>query len=225
MKDNHTKLIMFDMDGLLIDSEKHMWLKNGMKAAEYYGYKPDPEYYKSLMGMAKNIYYEKLVAYYGDSFPVPKISKKVDELNDATIKNNEIPLMKGVEELLHFLKENDIKMTVVTSSPIPMAKKILNNLEVLDYFDSIHSGTEVKRGKPYPDIYLKVLNDYGYKKEETIIFEDSHNGARAAIAADIKLILVPNVAYVSSEDKKEAYKVIKTIDQGIDIIKELNKIQ
>ena len=216
---------MFDMDGLLIDSEKHMWLVNGMKAAECYGFKPDSEYYKSLMGMAKNIYYEKLVAYFGDSLPVPEISKKVDELNNQTISNNEIPLMEGVEELLIFLKENNIKMSVVTSSPISMAKTILSNLNILQYFDSIHTGTEVERGKPYPDIYLKVLNDYQLDKDEALIFEDSHNGARAAIASQIKLILVPNIAYVSDKDKEEAYQVIKPINQAIDIIKKLNKIQ
>ena len=219
------KLIMFDMDGLLIDSERCMWLINGMEAAKYYGYKPDEEYYRSLMGMAENIYYEKLVAYFGNDFPVAKISAKVDELNKKTINNNGIPLMEGVKELLEFLSTTDIKLSVVTSSPIWLAKKILTSLGIIKYFDSIHTGNEVEKGKPYPDIYLKVLNDYGYSKEEALIFEDSHNGARASIAANIKLILVPAVAYLSLEDKKEAYKVLSPINKSIDVIKKLNNIQ
>ena len=122
-----------------------------------------------------------------------------------------------------FLKENNITSRVATSTAKETAIRMLKNTKLYDYFEKIIYGDEIKNSKPAPDIYLKALE--GFDKDEALIFEDSHNGSRAAINAGIKLIIVPNIAKLTKEDKEEAFKVINSLDETINTIKDINKIK
>ena len=93
---------------------------------------------------------------------------------------------------------------------------IFLSIGILDYFTEVYSGTQVKSPKPAPDIFLLCLGDYA--KEESFIFEDSHNGARAGIASGIDTIIVEDVALITAEDRKEAFAVIKQLDEAIKFI-------
>lgn len=217
------KLCIFDMDGLLIDSAKGMWLVNEKRSIEELGYKFDYDLITFLMGSSMAEYKKTIVEFYGKDFPVDTYYDMVYRYNAIMINNNELKLMGGVISLLDFLKTNNIKMRVATSTPLNIATEMLTNLNIIDYFERIVSGQDVKRGKPYPDVYNEAVKDYN--KDEALIFEDGHNGARAAIASGIKLVLVPDIAKVTKQDKDEAFKVIEHLDLAINIIKELNNIK
>lgn len=217
------KLVIFDMDGLLIDSEAGMWVVNEEKVLNEFGYEFSLEFAKSLMGASLEVSCNRLKEHYGSDFDTDKFYKRVYELNNKMIENNEIKLMKGSIELLEFLKNANISMCIATSTRKEIAIPILKNLDILKYFDYVVTGDEVNNGKPAPDIYLKALHNIN--KEEALIFEDAHNGARAAINAGINVILVPGIALLTDEDKKQAYKIIDSLDLAIDIIKIINNIK
>lgn len=214
-------LVLFDMDGLLINTEREMWLVNEAKTIESMGFQYDENYFISYIGSSVTNYRNAVMNKYGKDFDFVTFYKKLNEFNDLMIKNHEIHLMKGARELLDYLKENNIDMKVATSTPHNQATKILDSLNLLNYFKEVVSGEDVKNGKPAPDIYLKAVNDYS--KDETLIFEDSHNGARAAIASGIRLMLVPDLAHVTLEDKSQAYHVLNDLSEGIKYISEINK--
>lgn len=212
----NTKLVIFDMDGLLIDSERGMWLVSEEYAYNKLGFKFDYDFALTLMGASLDITKKRIQEKYGKGLDVEEFYRIIHKNNLKIIQNNEIRLMKGARELLTHLKSKNIKMRIATSTYKELAEVILKNLGIYDFFEEIVTGDRVKHGKPSPDIYLLALgND---KKEETIIFEDAHNGASAAIAAGIDLILVPDLAPLTDEDKREAYKVIKDLSEAIDII-------
>ena len=121
-----------------------------------------------------------------------------------------------VNTVEEYLKDKEISCVVGTSTEKDMAKNMLKNLGILDYFTEVYSGTQVKSPKPAPDIFLLCLGDYA--KEESFIFEDSHNGARAGIASGIDTIIVEDVALITAEDRKEAFAVIKQLDEAIKFI-------
>lgn len=210
------KLCIFDMDGLLVDTERGMWIKNEMKAIETMGFDPNYALVKSVMGTPYSEYKYTIANYYGDSFDPDKFESLLLDFNDKDLKSNNIKLMPGCKKLLEYLINKNIKMVVATSSLKDSATSLLSNLGIIDYFDDVISSKDIGKSKPHPDIFLSCLKDY--KKEEAVVFEDSHNGASAAFNAGIKLILVPTVIDVSDEENKKAYKIIKCLDEAIDFI-------
>ena len=219
---NRISLIIFDMDGLLIDSERGMWIVNEKRAVEELGYEFSYEFARSLMGASLDISKKRFQKQYGDDFPVEKLYEMIHRYNKQMINNKEIKLMKGVLPLLEFLDKNNIKMCIATSTHRDEAQLILEGLNIYHYFENIVTGDEIENGKPAPDIYLKALANN--PKNETLIFEDAHNGIRAGINAGINVILVPDLALLTEEDLKDAFKVLNQIDEAIPIIKEINNI-
>lgn len=220
---NKVELVVFDMDGLLIDSERGMWLVNEKRSIEELGFVFSYELITSLAGASVQEYKKRITKYYGKEFDVEKYYQMVYDYNQVMIDNNEITLMKGSIELLEFLKANNIKARIATSTPKHIALQILNNLKLTNYFEKIITGDQVENGKPAPDIYNLAIGDTN--KDNTLIFEDGHNGSRAAIASGANLIIVPDIAMLTDEDKKEAFKVIESLDKAINIIKEINNIE
>lgn len=220
---NKIELIVFDMDGLLIDSERGMWLVNEKRSIEELNYTFDYDLITSLMGSSMSEYKRKIVNHYGKDFPIDTYYNMVFKYNEVMINNNNLSLMKGAKELLTFLKENNINMKIATSTPKEIAIRMLNGLNIYDFFDEVISGEDIENGKPAPDIYNTAIGNIN--KDNVLIFEDGHNGARAAIASNTRLILVPDIAYLTEEDKSEAFKVINSLDEAINIIKDINKIK
>lgn len=219
---NKISLVIFDMDGLLIDSERGMWIVNEKRAVEELGYEFSYDFARSLMGASLDISKLRFKIQYGDDFPVEKLYEIIHSYNREMIQNNKIKLMKGVLPLLDFLHSNNIKMRIATSTHRSEAEAILKGLNIYHYFERVVTGDEIKKGKPAPDIYLKALGSD--KKEETLIFEDAHNGIRSGINAGINVILVPDLALLTEEDLNDAFKVLNQIDEAIPLIKEINNI-
>lgn len=218
------KLCIFDMDGLLVDTESAMWMKNGQTVLKKMGFEFNDQFYRSLMGSNIDYAANLLDDYYGPTFSSKEYFRQVLELNREQIKRHDLPIMKGAIELLTYLKENNIQTAIGTSTHRDLAYDMIDAIGIKDYIDKIVCGDEVQRSKPNPDIYLKVIEQFpDIKKDEAFVFEDAHSGIRAAIKAGIPVIGVPNVAFITDEDKKEAYRIINSLDEAIDIIKEINK--
>lgn len=221
---SEVKIVIFDMDGLLLDTERCLWMVNEMKVVKSLGYEPSEEFCKKLMGSSWDTYEVRIKALYGQEFPFQKYYDLLMEENKKMIENGSIPLMKGAKELLDFLKQNNIKMAIGTSTHKEQAISCLKNSGIYDYFDEIVCGDDVTKGKPDPETYLKPCLDFNIDPSNALVFEDGHNGSLAAFAAGIRLMLVPDLAILTQDDLDNAYAVLDDLSQAIDIIKKDNNI-
>ena len=210
------------MDGLLIDSERFMWKISMKKACANQNIPMNDELHSRLMGMSENRVKEILKKEFGPEFDYKKYRADMNESNSEIAEKGTIPLMKGTRELMDYCHENDIKMAIATTTRHEQALKILNRIGIDQEFDFLVGGDEVEKGKPAPDIFLKALDHFGYEKNEALVFEDGHSGARAAISSGMRLVLVPDLAALSDEDLTQAYRVLNRIDEIIEDIKNEN---
>lgn len=210
------------MDGLLIDSERFMWSPSMSAACEKQGFKLTDEFHNTYRGkslrLAKNI----LIDHFGPKFDYDMFIKDTFEYNDICIEKG-IPLMPGALELLRYLKDHDILTCIGTSTYRKETNRILEVDGIKDMFDEIVCGDEIKVGKPDPEAYLACLAKFkNIDKSEVLVFEDALAGGQSAISAGIRLVLVPDLAFLNDDIKNKAYKVIDNLSEIIPIIEEEN---
>jgi HAD superfamily hydrolase (TIGR01509 family) len=217
------KLVIFDMDGLMIDTER-MYLETARITAQRLGINFTDEVVYKTIGLsnanAENVYHEIL----GNDFNYNNFMHELGISENAYLVDHPITKKKGLDELLNYLKGTDIKMAVATSTSKIWAKERLDVVNIYNYFDFIIYGDQLKDSKPNPEIYLKVLEHYNYSSEDAIIFEDSLNGLKAALNANIRCIIIPDLCYIPDEMLEKAYKVYPDLSYGIQLIKENNKL-
>lgn len=217
------ELCIFDMDGLLLDTERCLWTVNEAKVLKEMGQEVDEKMLTDVMGGSQEIFKNTILKRYGQDFDYDGFRNKVDVYNREMIQNEKIPVMKGTLELLNYLKSANIEMAVCTSTKSSQAISCLKNAEILDYFDYVVCGDNVKNAKPDPEIYLKPFEHFNINKENAVVFEDAHNGALAAYRAGLQVMLVPDLALLTDEDKEKAFAVLNDLSEAIDIIKNNNK--
>ena len=209
------KACIFDMDGLLLDTERQMYLEGGLKISAELGRPITERSLRAMMGLNWPSYYARIQEEYGEDYPIDAYREKFLELVDHMVNEFTFDLRPGVKEVLDFCKDHHLSMAVATSTPGHRAENCLKNAGILDYFDLIISGDMVQKGKPDPEIYLTAAEKLNIPKEEIIVFEDAHNGAVAALDGGFRLILVEDLARITSEDKERALMVLDRIDQAI----------
>ena len=217
------KLCVFDMDGLLLDSERMMYYKTGLEVSASLGKPISGHFLTEMMGASWASIRENIIKEYGEDFPVDEYFDRYFKRVNYIIDNETIPLRPGVKQILDYCKENKIMMAVATSSNAHTAKMCLSHSKIYDYFDYIVTVEDVKNTKPDPEIFLKAIERSGYSKKEALIFEDGHNGARAAINGGCRLVLVEDLAYLDEKDKKEAELHTDRIDKCIEYIRKENE--
>lgn len=217
------RLIIFDMDGLLLDSERQMYSRLGMEISEKLGDPIDLAFLASMMGNDWGIYERKISEYKGKDFPIKEYMRLIHEGIAYTIENEPIPMMPGAMEVLDYCKSHGYQMAIATSTHKKEAYLCLKNAGILDYFDYIVTGDEVEKGKPNPEIYLNVIDHFGCDKKEALILEDGHNGSQAAFKAGVPLCIVEDLAYLSDEDRRKADLHTRDIRDVITYLKENNE--
>ena len=216
------KLCIFDMDGLLIDSERYVWTVSMAQAAKEQGHVMTDEFHHTFMGMNLDSVGEKLKEEFGQDFDTDLFFRRCIEINSTLVKNG-VPLMKGAKELIDFLHQRGIKSCIGTTTARFGTTELLKANNMLDDFDDIVCGDEIEHGKPAPDIYLECFHKFNFDKSEALIFEDGQAGAEAALAAGIRLVLVPDLASLDDNVRSKAFKIIDDLSQIIDVIKEENE--
>ncbi len=212
------------MDGLLIDSERHMWTPCMQRACNNQGKYMTDEFHNSIMGLDIFKAKERLHQEFGEDFDTERFYNEVKQYNAERNETIVIPLMKGAKELLDYCKDNGIKMAIGTSTEHNAALKVLERTGILEYFDRVVGGDEVSAGKPAPDIYLKAHDAFpDIPKEETIVFEDGNVGSIAALDGGFRLVIVPDLAILSDYVLENAFAVIEDLGKMIDIIKKENE--
>lgn len=206
------KAAIFDMDGLLIDSERII-MQACMVAAEQIGITYTQAEYVELIGRAGPDSTRIMVGQLGGVVNFNQVMQGLDIL--LAEHNHAFPLKAGAMDLLKHYQSNHIICSVASSSPIHHIMHRLNHVGVFDYFTHITSGQEVTHGKPSPDIYLLAVKKLGLKVEECIAFEDSENGALAAIAAGLKVVVVPDLKQPSDYVRANCHQVITSLEDWL----------
>ena len=130
-----------------------------------------------------------------------------------------IPLKTGTKELLKYLKENNYKIILATSSKPLRAKTILKQNHVEDYFDDYVFGSELKHSKPFPDVFNIASQKANSKKEECLVLEDSEAGIEASYRANIKVICIPDIKQPAKEYQKKTYQMMDSLLDVIELLK------
>ena len=200
------------MDGLLIDSERII-MQACITAAQQVGITYTQAQYVELIGRAgpdsTRIMIEQLNG-------VENFNRVMQGLDAELAKrNNTFPLKTGALELLKQYQAAGVVCSVASSSVTQHITHRLSQVGVLQYFSHITSGQEVENGKPNPDIYLLAVKKLGLNVEECIAFEDSETGARAAIAAGLKVVVVPDLLQPSEFVREHCYQVVSSLQDWI----------
>ncbi len=211
------KAVLFDLDGVLIDSEPVAYRVCEMLANEY-GYTiPLTEYTTKYLGRTV----VKSMEYMVNRFNLPV---SVDELHKRYLKEEEkntnagIPLKPYAKEILVHLKEKGIKTIVASSSSRTRAETLLEKNDILKYFDDMIFGYEVPRGKPYPDIFLAACEKLGVAPCEAIVIEDSEAGIDAAFSANIPVVCVVDMKRPNNEHVEKCLAVVDSLKEAEEVI-------
>jgi len=211
------KAIIFDMDGLMFDSER-LTMEAIKKVGQTYQYAIKDEHIHEIIGTNQKFAKTRLHERFGEDFPFEDImkQKKIDLLEYYQTEG--VPKKEGLVELLEFLKEKKLALAVATSSYRESAAFILKKAEVFPYFDAIVCGDEVINSKPEPEIFLKAASTLGVSPEECIVLEDSENGLIAAQKAGIRSIFVKDLVTPKDEVLAKVYKQVNTLRDVIEIV-------
>jgi len=208
------KAAIFDMDGLLIDSERAIseaWIA-GAKAL---GFKLEMSDFLSVVGRAAQQSVPMLIEMLGSEEAMRATAAKARELLAQADGGPVFPLKPGALMLLEALAAAGIPCGVASSSNVEEIRHRLGHVDVLQHFRSIAGGDEVAHGKPDPAIYLLAARRLGVAPEDCIALEDSENGARAAQAAGIRVVIVPDLKHPPEDVAARAHGVIGSLADAI----------
>lgn len=190
---------IFDMDGLLVDTEP-LWKKAEIKIFNELGVPMTEEKCHSVMGLR----IDEVVNYWYAVHPwegkhPEEVTLDIKDEVEREIRKG-IGLLPGAEELLEMFRHKGMKLALASSSASQIIRAVLDVTEIGHYFSEICSAENEVYGKPHPAIFLTTLNKMQMKAEEVVVFEDSFNGAIASKAARLKTIVVPSD--IDAEDKR-----------------------
>lgn len=213
--------VIFDMDGVLIDSER-LSFKCFQEVLKDYDYEMDEKIYLKFIGRNIDGIREVLKNEYGDDFPFEEIYKKKSKLAvELTIKNG-VKVKPDVHELLDYLNNKKYKIAVATSTRRKRALELLEEVGVKDKVNCVVCGDQVEHSKPNPEIFLKAADGLEVKPEKCIVIEDSDAGITAAHAANMIGIHVPDMKELEERTKKLAFKICRSLIDVKEFLKEFN---
>lgn len=207
---------IFDMDGTLLDTQRPVIFAWDY-AGEQQGYENVGKDIPAVCGMGEQGWSRYLM----DRYPELDFEKFKEDVRSFYDENREIKPMKGMFELLDFLKENGVQMAVASGSTTKSIIHHMNAVNAADYFKAMVGSELVPKGKPDPDIFLLAAERLGANPLDCVVFEDSKNGVLAGHAAGMKVVGIPDVAVFSEEIKQKLFCEVSSLDEAIDVLKEL----
>jgi HAD superfamily hydrolase (TIGR01509 family) len=182
-----TEAVIFDMDGVIINSEEEHYAAN-LKLFSELGISLEAIDYNKFVGLSSRLMWKELKNKY-------KLQKSIESLmllgENAIMAQFEplhLVIMPGLSDLLDYINERSMKIAIASSSPLALIELVVKKLDIAEYFDLFMSGDDVPRGKPYPDIYSRTAALLKTSPENCLVIEDSYNGAQAAKKANMKCI-------------------------------------
>ena len=206
---------IFDMDGLMFDTEQ-IWQKNWKLIADEMGVTLAEDFKYNICGTSGALMNSVIEKYYGveDGSAIAADCKKRvhDDLMEFT------PEKPGVHEILEFFRDAGVRIAVASSSSVEQIRRNLQNTNTEEFIEVIVSGSELKRGKPEPDIFLAAAERLGIDPQECYVFEDAFNGVKAGHAAGCCTIMIPDQMQPTEEIRALADAVCGSLVEARDLL-------
>lgn len=213
------ELIIFDMDGLIFDTER-LYMEASTEVMAERGYTMTREIYTQLIGTAGETFLQLMHGFFGEDIDTESIGKearaRMDARVDATCLG--MPLKPGILDLLVHLVEQDIPCVIASSTPSASVKKYIAESGIEWYFQDVIGGELVKDSKPNPEIFLLACERNHVEPANALVIEDSENGIRAAHNAGIPVICIPDMVEPSKEVADMTAAVVKDGFQVIEML-------
>ena len=217
------KAVLFDMDGLMVDTES-LSTEAFINSAKAQGYNMTKEETLKVLGFTKASIYQFWIDYFqGTKVDGKKLVDDHYEYIENVLYTVGPEKMPYVEELLKYLKENNYKIAVASSSDTADIKNNLEKTKLEKYIDEIASGAEVENGKPAPDVFLLAAKRLGVDTKDCLILEDSKAGVKAGKASGAKVFMVPDMFTVDKECEDTADGILKNLGEVIEILEGKNE--
>jgi len=203
------KVIIFDMDGVIFDTEvlaRRLW----QSVFEDYGYSLPDATYKKVIGRTMDAARQVLIDEYGPELPMDIMFDEQDALY-RKITAQPISQKPGVIEILEYLKQRNIPCAVGSSTYHEDVENTLCVNGLRDYFATVVGGDYVAQGKPAPDIFLKCAEYLQVEPANCLVIEDSNNGLRAANAAGMRTVMIPDLIPANEIDSDLEFTVCSSL--------------
>lgn len=215
------KGIIFDMDGLLFDTES-IYCEANLVVAEKYGIPFTKETYARFIGISDEEVWAELHKMYADHGEAT-VQKFIDEswgMAHDRFKTGEVDLKPGVHELLTYLEKKGIQRVVASSNVRPVIEILLEHAGIREKFSDIISAEDVKWAKPDPEIFVIAADRLGIDGADGLVLEDSKNGILAAEGAGIPVVMVPDIVPPTDKLKEKTAAVFPTLHDVIDFLED-----
>jgi len=201
--------VIFDMDGVIIDSEPAS-AQSWVEVAKRHGldWTTMQKICDETIGMSQSGMNQKIKENFGEDFPVEELRAEKRIVFDDMFRKGQVPVKPGITELLKHLRENNFKTAIASSTYEQYVRQEMQQLNLIDLFDEIVTGDKVTRSKPAPDIFILACETLKLTHKECIVIEDSYNGVRAAKAAGIYTIMIPDLLPPNDEMRSLADQIL-----------------
>lgn len=203
--------VLFDMDGVIFDSER-IYMECCIKAAEKFGAQNVEDVVRKCIGVTNEMTIQILRESFGEDFPVDDYWKaSTGYFWEFYNERGSLPMKEGVVEALTYLKEKGYLLAIASSTKTETVTRQLTDAGIVDFFTLIVGGNMVSRSKPAPDIFLKATELLKVEPEKCLVIEDSYNGIRAAYAAGIPAVMVPDLLPPTEETREKTVAILPSL--------------
>ncbi|MBD5144244.1 MAG: HAD family phosphatase [Ruminococcus sp.] len=211
------KGIIFDMDGLMLDTET-LLAKYWIQASQEFGFPMQLEHVLGIRSLSAIYAKPKLQAIFGKNFNYEQIRARRRELTTQHLETYGIEKKSGLDKLLIYLHENNYQIAVATATDYKRTELYLKQVQVYDYFDKFICGDMVKKGKPDPEIYLTACHELNLLPAQCMALEDSPNGILSAFQAGCKSVMIPDLSQPDDDLKHKLYACVPDLSCVIDLL-------
>lgn len=207
---NMIAAVIFDMDGVIFDSEticRYSW----RQLADEYHLNHIEDNFLKCTGTNKLETRRIMLQEYGEDFPYDEFTEKASAIFHQYVAEHGLPLKKGVMELLQSLRHQKIGIGLASSTRLAVVEAELKEAGIYEYFDAVIGGDLLKKSKPEPDIYLMACEALDVFPEQAYAIEDSYNGIRSAYRAGMKPIMVPDLLMPTPEMEEKSIRIMDNL--------------
>lgn len=202
------KAVIFDMDGLIFDTERSFMEQLAVVMKER-GYNLSREVYIETLGACGDVLKNIMYKHYGDDYPIEECGNAAQARVNMVAETVGLCVKPQIHDLLEMLKERDIPCAIASSTKSVNVENYLRHAGLSGYFAEITGGEMVKVSKPEPDIFLMACEKLRVSPKDALVLEDSENGIKAAYAAGIPVICVPDLKEPGKEVLRMAAAVVR----------------